>query len=364
MRSYLGVPFRSRSTRGVISLQSVRPWHYGVEELEHLVSVAEVLGYAIEQLRWRAVDRFSLRVAQLEWHAEGEREYFNQLLQALTEVWPNVGAALYTRDPSGAYRRIASSGRAVHLPHALEASVPEAEHPVRFASRFHLPADLRPLWSEPWMRGAMLVPLNRGFLWLYGKNAFTEWDVSLARFVVREVSPRTERFGLHYRLVREAELDPLTGVFNRRKMHERVRRLIDVADFQGRPFALAVVDMFDFGKVNNTHGHLVGDRVLARVAEVLRRSLRDEDDIFRLGGDEFVLLFPHSGYPESHAAVRRIAEALAQDSQLAAYGVSANFGIAVYQPGDTPETLIERADREMYAAKRKGVSVVEQPRNG
>ncbi len=361
MRSYLGVPFRSRSMRGVVSLQSERPWHYGVEELEHLVAVAEVLGYAVEQLRWRGLDRFARRLTQLEWRAGEEREYFAQMLQATTEVWRHAGAALYTHDASGACRFMAASGRLHGLPAELDLGNRRLERPVRFSSRGQVPDHLRPLWRDGWMKGALLVPLGNGLLWVASERGFTEWDEELARSVAREARPHTERLGLQSRLAREAELDPLTGVFNRRRLYLRLRRLIAQADRHDQPFAVAVVDMLDFGKVNNEHGHLVGDRVLARVAQVLQSSLREGDDIYRLGGDEFVLLLPRSGRREGLVAVRRAAEALEADPLLLEHGVRANFGLAAYEPGDTPESLIERADREMYAAKRRGVSVLDPP---
>ena len=69
--------------------------HYGLDELEHLVAVAEVMGYAIENLRWRGLERFARRLGQLQWRTGEEREFFTQLLLATSEVWHQLGAAFY-----------------------------------------------------------------------------------------------------------------------------------------------------------------------------------------------------------------------------------------------------------------------------
>jgi diguanylate cyclase (GGDEF)-like protein len=361
-RSFLGVPFKSRSTRGVISLQSERPWHYGLDDLEHLVAVAEVLGYAIEHLRWRGLERFARRLGQLQWRAGEEREFFTQLLLATSEVWHQLGAAFYLQEsPELPFERITATGRTGWLPKRLSTAKLHFDQPLMFSRFRQLPEVFRPLWDSEQMRGALLLPFGDGFIWLASAHGFTDWDLQLARSMMREIRPYAERLGLHVRLAREAALDPLTGVFNRRQLDQQLSRLSSLAARRGHTFSVAVVDMANFGSVNNRYGHLVGDRVLARVAQLLRQSLREEDEVYRLGGDEFVIVLPHSGQEEGLHAARRAAEVIARDAELGHYGVHANFGLAVYREGDTPESLLERADREMYAAKKRGLTVLEQP---
>ncbi|WP_287371006.1 sensor domain-containing diguanylate cyclase [Oceanithermus sp.] len=365
LRSFLAVPFESRSTKGVLSLQSMRPWHYGLEDLEHLVSVAEVLGYAIEHLRWRGLERFARRLGQLQWRAGEEREFFHQLLLATSEVWNQLGAAFFVRETQESpFERIAVTGRVEWLPRRLDPVSLHLEQPLMFSRFRQLPEVFQPLWNPEKMQGGLLLPFGEGFIWLASARGFTEWDLQLARSMMREIRPYAERLGLQARLAREAALDPLTGVYNRRQLDQQLARLASLAARHGHVFSLAVVDMANFGSVNNRYGHLVGDRVLARVAGLLKQALREEDEVYRLGGDEFVIVLPHAGREEGLHAARRAAEVIARDPELSHYGVHANFGLAVYREGDTPEDLLERADREMYAAKKRGLTVLEQPLDG
>ena len=362
LRSYLGVPFQSRSTRGVISLQSGKPWRYGVEDVAHMVALAEVLGYAIEHLRWRGLERFARRLGQLhQWRTTDEREVFTQMLLATSEVWPQLGAAFYLREDEATFRRVATTGDQTRAPERIESVELHFDQPLVFTSYHKLPDALRPLWSSEQVRGALLLPFGEGFVWLESASGFTDWDLRMARSMLHELRPYAERMGLHTRLAREAAMDPLTGVYNRRRLEQRLARMVSLASRHGQEFSVAVVDMANFGSVNNRYGHLVGDRVLARVAKILKQSLREEDEVYRLGGDEFVIVLPQSGRGAGLRAARRAADALARDPELQHYGVHANFGIAVYREGDAPEDLLERADREMYAAKKRGLVVLEEP---
>jgi len=362
LRSFLGAPFGTHNTTGVISLQSERPWRYGLDDLEHLVAVAEVIGYAVENLRWRGLDRFARRLGQLQWRSGGEREFLTQLLLAISEVWHQYGAAFYLQEAvDRPFELITATGSTSWLPAHLSISNLLPDQPLLFSSFHQVPEDFRSLWNQQETRGAILLPFDDGFIWLTSIRGFTDWDLQLARSMMREIRPYAARLGLHTQLAREAALDPLTGVLNRRQLDLQLSRLSSLAARHGYTFSVAVVDMANFSRVNNEYGHLVGDRVLARVAELLRQSLREEDEVYRLGGDEFVIVLPHSEREEGLYAARRAADVIAGDAELRRHGVYANFGLAVYREGDTPESLLERADREMYAAKKRGLAVLEQP---
>jgi diguanylate cyclase len=153
---------------------------------------------------------------------------------------------------------------------------------------------------------------------------------------------------------REAALDPLTNVPNRRTFERTCGEWLQ----PHRPgFVLAMVDVDDFKKINDTHGHAAGDRVLTRVAETLGRSLRNGDVVARVGGDEFAVLA--SGLTLDQARIRfaAIAKAVREACPITETGpatASISIGIAERSAGDTRESLQHRADTALYQAKRNG----------
>jgi diguanylate cyclase (GGDEF)-like protein len=141
------------------------------------------------------------------------------------------------------------------------------------------------------------------------------------------------------------------------------RRLVEQASASRRhgfPLALALLDLDDFGRVNKRHDHTVGDRVITRVGEVLRRTLRSEDLAGRVGGDEFALALPYTGAVEAEACARRVLAELAHTPVAGRGGVqvaiSASAGLAVLGPGEeTPLELVRRrAEVALRAAKHQG----------
>ena len=146
--------------------------------------------------------------------------------------------------------------------------------------------------------------------------------------------------------------DHLTGLANRRRLDTELERLGG-----DRPLALAVTDLDDFKRVNDTFGHHVGDVVLQRVAGVLREVSRRGDVAARMGGEEFVLLMPGTTAEEAVARcerLRRQVAALSFDDVVPGLRVTTSTGVAVAGPGGTCEDLLHRADALLYEAKRSG----------
>ena len=148
-----------------------------------------------------------------------------------------------------------------------------------------------------------------------------------------------------------ADHDPLTRLLNRRVFMERLDSEAARADRSGSPFGLVLCDLDRFKLLNDSQGHLAGDRALQTLGRILLESIRRSDEAFRIGGDEFALVLPDA-YPESiEAVVARIG--LAMDGALDS--VRASFGAASY-PTDAghPEALVQSADAALYEAKRGG----------
>jgi diguanylate cyclase (GGDEF)-like protein len=159
-----------------------------------------------------------------------------------------------------------------------------------------------------------------------------------------------------------ADLDSLTGLLNRRAFMRELGTEIERSLRYGRRFVLALCDLDEFKKINDTDGHPAGDRALEAVAALLESTIRATDYAFRIGGDEFALLLPETDADEASEAVERIVAALAGDGVLA-HGLGISFGLALFPVhGKTPEELIRRADQALYAAKRSDDDVQFAPR--
>jgi two-component system cell cycle response regulator len=152
--------------------------------------------------------------------------------------------------------------------------------------------------------------------------------------------------------------DPLTGLFNRRYLEANIGRLTQ-SSAAGLPLSLLLADIDHFKRVNDVHGHLVGDRVLREFAERLRRLMRGSDLVCRLGGEEFVVVMPGAVLEEARHAGERVCASVAAEPFQGAGGaqlrVTASVGVATLCGlTDSVEALLQRADVALYAAKREG----------
>lgn len=157
-----------------------------------------------------------------------------------------------------------------------------------------------------------------------------------------------------------AQRDDLTALLNRASFRERLAALLPVAADEG--FALHFIDLDHFKPVNDRHGHVVGDRVLAALADRLRGLARDGDTVARLGGDEFAVLQmavrrADQALGLAHRIVAMLAQPLAVDGITVQVGASVGVALAP-QAGDDVDTLIRHADAAMYAAKAAGRGAV------
>ena len=150
---------------------------------------------------------------------------------------------------------------------------------------------------------------------------------------------------------RRSECDPLTGVGNYRKLHERLHAAT-ASDPQR--FALLTLDVDSFKEINDAHGHLEGDRLLQEVGRVLVENVRGTDVVARQGGDEFSVLLPESDEAGAALLAQRIEDALSTIAAADAAPVRASIGVAIFpQDGATPGDLLEKADLDLRATKER-----------
>ena len=155
----------------------------------------------------------------------------------------------------------------------------------------------------------------------------------------------------------QAQTDPLTGLWNHRAFHERLRREVVRASAEHGSVALMMLDLDDFKRVNDIYGHAVGDEVLAEMAAELRSTVRQNDDVCRTGGEEFAIIVPDGDVAVAQALAERVAERVA----LAAFDpvgpLTLSIGIAIGpEHAANPRELVACAELAMMTAKARGKS--------
>ncbi len=212
------------------------------------------------------------------------------------------------------------------------------------------------------IRSGLAVPLigegddSLGFLSVYGTasdelSERTLGDLELLAMKAAPAIGNARRYGEARQL---ADTDALTGLHNRRTFHETLSREVARAQRYGRTLALIVLDLDDFKVVNDTHGHLAGDAVLAEVGERLRSVARSADIACRIGGEEFAVILPECGLVDAEAFYQRLATAITTRPISEIGSVQFSAGIGELRSDDDPVSLFERADRSLYAAKDAG----------
>jgi diguanylate cyclase (GGDEF)-like protein/PAS domain S-box-containing protein len=181
-------------------------------------------------------------------------------------------------------------------------------------------------------------------------------DVDAVSVFMRDIThqKRTEEQLLH-----EATHDSLTGLYNRRYFMDRLRGILSSAHRYQYPVSLCVCDVDDFKRVNDTHGHLAGDEVLATVGRIITEELRSDDIAGRYGGDEFWIILPHTEPEVAVLSIERIGSRVEkcrfQDAEGASFSVSATFGIAgVTSERHTEQQILVAADQALYQGKQSG----------
>jgi len=156
------------------------------------------------------------------------------------------------------------------------------------------------------------------------------------------------------RLEHLATIDPLTGVKNRRSMDEELSMAVAAASRNGISYALVLLDIDYFKKINDQHGHNVGDDVLVEMVALIEQNIRKSDQLFRFGGEEFVLLMPGVDETGLRAVMHNLQHIMHKFLKHPGGQVTASFGVALLKAGETPDDWLGRADSALYRAKETG----------
>jgi len=200
---------------------------------------------------------------------------------------------------------------------------------------------------------------NGHYLWVHDRGKVCERDDNgEPTRVIGMVHNITDLKKQELELQQHAEADSLTNLFNRRRGEELATQQLKLMQRQQKPLGLCILDLDHFKSINDLHGHLTGDEVLKKIAEVLRRSVRESDVLFRWGGEEFVLVCPDTprqALVELADKLRRRIESVNWEGTLAQLQTTTSIGIATYpEDGEELDTLLAKADTALYRAKQAG----------
>jgi len=163
----------------------------------------------------------------------------------------------------------------------------------------------------------------------------------------------------------ESVTDSLTGIYNRKAFDRQIDELVKKNTFSKSPFSLLMIDIDNFKNINDIHGHQTGDRVIMAIVNKCRQSIRGEDFFARYGGEEFIIILPGASLTNAVKKANHICKSVAstwyrldddQDGQT--LHVTISIGVSCQQQADTTTSVIQRADKALYAAKHAGKNCI------
>jgi diguanylate cyclase (GGDEF)-like protein len=206
-------------------------------------------------------------------------------------------------------------------------------------------------------RGQLKGTLN---IYRVGEDAaFTDEEFLLAKRFGDAAALAIDNAHIRARLEHQAETDALTGLYNHRAFHDRLRQELLRASAAKGTVALVMLDLDDFKKVNDVYGHGIGDHLLQQVADVLRGSVRGSDVVCRVGGEEFAVILPAGDIRSSTALAERIGEELAKLEADAVGKLTVSTGVAIGpENAANPRELVACAEAAMMTAKTRGKGLI------
>ncbi|MCE3286889.1 MAG: diguanylate cyclase with sensor [Gaiellaceae bacterium] len=206
-------------------------------------------------------------------------------------------------------------------------------------------------------RGQLKGTLN---IYRVGEDAaFSDEEFLLAKRFGDAAALAIDNAHIRARLEHQAETDALTGLYNHRAFHDRLRQALVTASAAHDTVAVVMLDLDDFKKVNDVYGHGVGDQLLNQVADVLRTTVRTSDVVCRVGGEEFAVILPSGDLRSSTALAERVGDELAKLQADAVGHLTMSAGIAVGpEHAANPRELVACAEAAMMTAKARGHGLI------
>lgn len=183
----------------------------------------------------------------------------------------------------------------------------------------------------------------------------------LVTIVINNVFAYIFATGMHRqgeRLVEMSKQDPLTGAGNRRALSAKLNEVVQAGKRTSQQSSLIMLDVDHFKRINDNHGHSVGDRVLVNIANLISRHIRITDRLYRFGGEEFVILAVDSDIDAASIIAEKLRIKMAEEELLDGYVITVSQGVAVYTEPESANDWLDRADKALYQAKGSGRNVV------
>lgn len=256
-----------------------------------------------------------------------------------------------TLTPASATGRTARTGRATRVSdYRLTAATDPSIREVVDAGL--VSGIAAPLWTRGELWGALTAGSSEPDAFGSAEERRLAAFAELAAIAVANAETRAE-------LDRLADTDPLTGLANRRAFTQRLAGEVERARRYGHSLALAILDLDDFKRINDTLGHQTGDAVLAEVGRTLMATTRAGELVARMGGEEFAWILPQVDAAGGVAAVERACASIATIEVEGASGITCSAGVCDIATAPDVDELMRQADRALYRAKRGGRDRVE-----
>ena len=182
---------------------------------------------------------------------------------------------------------------------------------------------------------------------------FTSLELKILSIIADFAAIAIERAFYIRAIKRISKLDPLTGALNRRSLDSVLSRETERCKRHGTHLSVLMIDLDDFKKINDKYGHVAGDGVLKRCAEILERNVRKIDYVIRFGGDEFAVIMPDTGTEAAQVAKDRILEDLQQTNKTGA-DLPFRMSVGLHTSGaDDVENILSATDEDLYRQKEK-----------
>ena len=296
-------------------------------------------------------------VADFASFASGVRQWHDAedgIIERLAALVDVDGLVLYERPRAG--RGGSAEGDLVELTRwSRDGTVARYEQELRAAASRATVAggfEEAPIEGSRKVRLAIAATMTRGevILSVQLRNGGARDDAALVT-AVSMIASVLERSALIDDLVDEARSDPLTGLANRRHLHEFLSHEVSRAARTSEPLSFAILDLDHFKAFNDTWGHAAGDRALKQFANRISERVRAQDVVARFGGEEFCVLLPNTTIDD---AARVLAELQRNTDEPPGHRITFSGGIAQWAVGESVDALVARADAALYRAKAAG----------
>lgn len=204
-------------------------------------------------------------------------------------------------------------------------------------------------------------PLSLGAITVYKNKKFTQKEITYFEEQLFFLIQPLKNALCHYQVLQASIKDPLTNLFNRSTLETTLQREMKLAHRHKTQLAVVILDIDNFKMINDVYGHLAGDTILVKVANLIIETIRETDIAFRIGGEEFLVTISDS----DPAGIERLAERLRKkiESSIVTFEdktiqFTISLGVSYFGHTDTQTDLIARADKAMYTAKKSGKNQV------